>query len=895
MLLYRKMVIAAVLFGIASGLNPVSAIGPDDTPIQSLPSTALQPANQKPKCDLQGDPLPPDAIARMGSLRWRYDSFYYELIFPSPTGNAVAIYLGPKLGVISLKDGQLLCEISSEKGNSIRSRFTPDGSRLMVPCARGVVQFFDATTGKLSGETKPVVEKDIWKEVGGVKRVLTSHKFTEDGGWLFTNHPEADGPSLILSEIDPKPGAIPRQLKLELPDGFGKSVTVDHFTCTSGTGIGVGFDLGKGEYGVFRWDLSNGKLTSATRIKAHGYGVLSSEGKRFVTLHDCLRVWDTESGNEVAKLEEPIWRRYAPRFSADGKRVVAIVTDPADTTKTLFVVLEVDTGKVIGLLSLPNEFTFPFLLPDNRTLVATDELMVAAWDITTGRRVNPTVGHESTICHLDFSNDGVTLYTASHKSSEMIIAWDAGAGKKLRELAAPGSRFVLAPSGVVTSAISDGTLICADSKTGKELRRIEPKPLVEAIESRIWSVDLSPCSFPRTGRPAAFGILSTPNSGTLVAFWDAVSGELLDKRKLNRPRGGPVAISPDGRLLAWELKEMEPGIITPDKANLQSVVFEDALTGERVLRLNQPDYLESHTTFMPDGHSFISWTSTIPARLEDYTPSGKVTIRLWEVWSGKQRQSIALPVVSKYGLYEPEAMAISADGRWLAGARPDKTIFVWEIATGKEVAKRSGYRTRVGALAFRPDGKALASGHADGTVVVWDLSGLTPTKAPEIDRESAWKDLASSDAAKAYQAILSLSADSGSVVLFRERLKPTPPAPAGEVNRLVDELDNQDFQIREKATTALAKLADAAYTELRAALRKELSPEQRSRIDGILARSNRLSESDPDRLRALRCIEVLERIASADARTVLTELARGTPGARLTKEAANALLHLPRP
>jgi hypothetical protein len=50
-----------------------------------------------------------------------------------------------------------------------------------------------------------------------------------------------------------------------------------------------------------------------------------------------------------------------------------------------------------------------------------------------------------------------------------------------------------------------------------------------------------------------------------------------------------------------------------------------------------------------------------------------------------------------------------------------------------------------------------------------------------------------------------------------------------------------------------------------------------------------LTESDPDRLRALRSVEVLERVGSAEARSVLGELAKGASGARLTRDAAEAV------
>ena len=80
-------------------------------------------------------------------------------------------------------------------------------------------------------------------------------------------------------------------------------------------------------------------------------------------------------------------------------------------------------------------------------------------------------------------------------------------------------------------------------------------------------------------------------------------------------------------------------------------------------------------------------------------------------------------MVGKEWADEPEASTVSADGRWLAGARrPDGTISVWDLATGAEVAKRSGYGTPVECLAFRPDGRIIAVGTIGGYVRFFDPS-----------------------------------------------------------------------------------------------------------------------------------------------------------------------------
>jgi hypothetical protein len=68
------------------------------------------------------------------------------------------------------------------------------------------------------------------------------------------------------------------------------------------------------------------------------------------------------------------------------------------------------------------------------------------------------------------------------------------------------------------------------------------------------------------------------------------------------------------------------------------------------------------------------------------------------------------------------SVAFSPDGRLLASGGGDKTVRLWDPATGEHQRALVGHTSQVQALAFSPDGRLLASGSWDHTVRLWDLA-----------------------------------------------------------------------------------------------------------------------------------------------------------------------------
>jgi hypothetical protein len=179
--------------------------------------------------------------------------------------------------------------------------------------------------------------------------------------------------------------------------------------------------------------------------------------------------------------------------------------------------------------------------------------------------------------------------------------------------------------------------------------------------------------------------------------------------------------------------------------------------------------------------------------------------------------------------------------------------------------------------------------------IVFVPNPVAQDQAPQPDAkqlEKLWEDLASDDAAKAFKAMGQMAGvRAETTVLLKSKLKPVDPADPKMLLKLLEDLNSDQYTLRQKASVQLEKLADLAGPALREKLDAKPSLEMRKRIEALIDKLDG-PVTLPELLRSLRAVELLELIGTPQSRHVLEPLAKGAPGHRFTEAAQGAITRL---
>ncbi|KAJ7861893.1 hypothetical protein B0H13DRAFT_1726283 [Mycena leptocephala] len=324
--------------------------------------------------------------------------------------------------------------------------------------------------------------------------------------------------------------------------------------------------------------------------------------------------------------------------------------------------------------------------PDGTRIVSgSDDETICIWNAATGEAVGtPLEGHTDWVHSVAFSPDGTRIVSGS--DDETIRIWNAATGE------AVGTPLEGHTHWVRSVAFSpDGTRIVSGSDD--ETIRIWNAATGEAVGTPLEGHTDSVCSVAFS--PDGTRIVSGSDDET-IRIWNAATGEAVGTPLEGHTHSvRSVAFSPDGTRIV-------------SGSDDETIRIWNAATGEAV---GTP--LEGHThwvrsvAFSPDGTRIAVGTP-----LEGHTDS----------------------VCS---------VAFSPDGTRIVSGSGDKTIRIWNAATGEAVGTPlEGHTDWVYSVAFSPDGTQIVSGSGDKTIRIWNAATGEAPLASDINWQThpAFKD-----------------------------------------------------------------------------------------------------------------------------------------------------------
>ncbi len=286
--------------------------------------------------------------------------------------------------------------------------------------------------------------------------------------------------------------------------------------------------------------------------------------------------------------------------------------------------------------------------------------------------------HDAVIRSVLYSPDGKTLYTDSEDNT--VRAWDALTGvEKTRFPGLAGcSKVQLSADGQLLAGLRGRETVLINRKTGKELLAISGL-------DHTGSFALSP-------------------DGSLLALGStaALSGELNAIKLYNTANCEVIFHLPAHGAGVRTL------LFTADSKTLVS--------GGGDCRIRLWDCVKGQELPREAGafqHRAAVWSLALSADGKTLV-SGAEAVFLWDIATGKLQRRLQGHIGEVYGV------SLSADGRRVASLGADRTLRMWDTASGKELWKLALLGTSpASSAAFSPDSKVLAVG--SGSLLLCDV------------------------------------------------------------------------------------------------------------------------------------------------------------------------------
>lgn len=327
------------------------------------------------------------------------------------------------------------------------------------------------------------------------------------------------------------------------------------------------------------------------------------------------------------------------------------------------------------------------------------------WDVATGRIIRTFEGHTSWVHAVALSSDGSRIVSGG--TDKTIKVWQPDRGQALHTIQTPGGSVhaaAFSPDGTTFATGGTDRVLRLWSTSTAQLARS-----FAGHEGGIFAVAFSPDG----------SLLASGGSDRSVKIWSVADGRpvlsILEKGTV-----ASIDFSPDGRLLLVGIGESDAP--KPTTLKIWSV-GSGAL--QKTFELNDV----RSAFFSPDGTHVLANGENKPLRLNVQT--GKPT-----------------------GEFAPSngvrSVAVGASGRHFVSASADGSLYFWHGGGGLANAV-VGHPKKINSINISRDEKFMASGSDDKTIKVWDAAtgkllreikdtaeiwsvALSPDGIPDLDR-----------------------------------------------------------------------------------------------------------------------------------------------------------------
>lgn len=706
------------------GRSSKSEEPPDDVSVFVAEAHADELTNDYTKWE-----LPKEAKARLGKGGINVLRF-------SPDGTQIVV--GSNIG-IWLYDAKTGKEINMFPGVCQSIAFSPDGRFIASGSGLGL-QLWETTTGQkmsyiqklppaaavhFSEDSKTVVSLNNWKDTIGRLDVETGELNVKKIKEMATR---ITGSSLSYA-LTADTFAVGRQDgKIDL----GNTRTGEKFSTFSGHTDGIqeqlplAADKELPPAGEVRVRFIDGTVNSVLALAFSPDGTRLASGSKDKT----VRLWDTNTNNELVTLRKHTGWTNVLAFSPDGKMLASGSTD-----KTVQLWDTATGDRLATFTKHRKDIAALAFSPDGRTLASGSlDGTIRFWNTTT-RTSLPLhlTEHTDWIKAVSFFENDTTLASVAFNGT--ITFWDLKTSQKT------GGQIVGPPDFLLASAFSlDRTKLATvgaksvtflNTGAGKVINALQPDHLVRLTDVRTGR-ELATLTERVGGINDAGNITFSPD-GKRVAFygsgkihvWQTETGDVLTISLLEQNHENHGELRKDDAMIRLRtqmlmLEEVAVLVFSPDGKKIVSgtmggkVQIWDAETGTALAPLLAGQKLDDEKV-----HNNFTLTYQNPIRALAFSSTGvllavgsRQKIRL--LGSSQQPRLKGAP----YG--ETKSLAFSPDDTVLVAGLINGRIELWDLTTGEKITTLNGHRQSVETLVFSSDGKTLVSTGQDGTILVWD-------------------------------------------------------------------------------------------------------------------------------------------------------------------------------